>query len=146
MILFGSVPVAPVSNRFGLEVDIAPTMTAMLGLKKPDCWIGKSLLKPNGDRWGFHFDNRQPLPELSVSYWHEGNLWKFTKRSGVKDQALRERLNDLNVDPQENKNLIDDSKPSFVEMFRKYLADAIDPLGSSTKEPLDLEVKKDTKP
>jgi hypothetical protein len=131
IILFGSEPIPRLPNSFGLEIDVAPTLVDLLGLKPPSSWRGKSLLQKQGDRWGLHFSPRaDPDQEVVVTYWHQGTLWKYTRKRNIPLSAADERLNNLTQDPGEKKNLIGSCGPAFVDLFRGYLASQMNPSGS----------------
>jgi arylsulfatase A-like enzyme len=123
MLFFGSSPLAPLPNSFGLEMDVAPTLVDMVGLKKPFSWKGKSLLQKQGDRWGLHFSPiESPDQEVVITYWHQGNLWKYTRRMHASSKyGLDERLSNLTEDPEEKINLIKGINRAFVQLFRDYL-------------------------
>jgi arylsulfatase A-like enzyme len=122
LLFFGSGVIPPIPNKFGLQIDIAPTILDLLGFEIPACWKGKSLLKKQGDRWGLHRSPYGSLDkEVAVTYWNKGTLWKYTRKVKASESDLGEWLNNFTRNPGEEKNLITSGDPAFVEQFRVYL-------------------------
>jgi glucan phosphoethanolaminetransferase (alkaline phosphatase superfamily) len=121
LIFFGSKPLPPlVQTRFGVQVDIAPTLADMAGLGLVPCWQGQSLLRPRTNHWSIHYsviswEGR----EEAVVYSENGNVFKYARSVGGNPREQSENLYDLEKDPLENDNLIGHSDPKFLGQFRR---------------------------
>jgi len=98
-----------VLHRIGGQVDVAPTIADVLGLKPGRTWQGRSLFAPT----------RSPRAYSYTTFEHKFAVrdprWRFVWRS---NQKLAE-LYDLNVDPGQLRNVADRYPQVVAEMQRR---------------------------
>jgi glucan phosphoethanolaminetransferase (alkaline phosphatase superfamily) len=119
MVFFGSSPLPHLEqDRFGVQIDIAPTLTDMAGLGFPPIWQGQSLLRKRTNPWSYH---------CSIQTWQgrEGAVvyddpQKVLKYSRVLEGSEKDPggLYDLEKDPKEMSNLVDQFSPKFLAQIR----------------------------
>ncbi len=97
-------------TRMASQVDLAPTVLDLLGLRAPADYQGRSLLGERDDTALFFTDYSLGLVGL-----REGN-WKFIHEV----RGGRSKLFDLAADPEERYSLADEH-PEQVERYREYL-------------------------
>ena len=120
MVFFGSKPLPPLAqSRFGVQVDIAPTLAEMAGVSFPSCWQGQSLLHLRANPWSYHCSVQEwQGREGAVVYGNgQGPILKFS-RPIEKPGASSGRLYDLEKDPEEKNDLIGLMDPRFLAEMR----------------------------
>ena len=99
------------------QIDIAPTVMGMMGLKPHPAWQGVDVLADDYD------DLKRPIYSvLQLTRFQEALIWGQTKY--IADQNTRQEwLFDLAADPDEKRNLADAANPSpQLQRVRRMLA------------------------
>jgi arylsulfatase A-like enzyme len=113
-------------GRFGELVgllDVAPTLVDAADLDVPENFYGHSLRKLHDDEWPReHVIGNWADPE-GDTYGVRTEGRKYVSRGGDADPAAaEEELYDLDADPSETTNVVDD-RPEECEAFREIIAD-----------------------
>jgi arylsulfatase A-like enzyme len=110
------------------NIDIAPTVFELAGLKKPDYMPGRSflqLLKGDTTNWRnkifYEYYWEYDFPMTPTVYGVRTNKYKFIRYMGIWDQN---ELYDLENDPHEINNLIEN--PAYVSIVREMAKDLFD--------------------
>jgi arylsulfatase A-like enzyme len=112
-------------SELALNIDLAPTMIGLAGLKPPDAMQGQNLLPlirgEQGDWreeffYEHHYRHRRIPPTEAV----RTDRWKYIRY--VETQPLYEELYDLKADPAETRNLANqpEYRPYLLEMRAKW--------------------------
>ena len=122
MIVAGPGTSARADKHLVLNVDLAPTMLDLAGLSVPESMHGRSLvplLKGDKPDWRTSFLYEAPTPSLGS--WPlaaiRSERWKYIQTFDIKDRKKLafEELYDLKADPNEMRNLADDSKHATLK-------------------------------
>jgi len=128
------------------NIDIAPTVLELAGLKKPDYMPGKSfmqLLKGDSTQWRdkifYEYYWEYDFPMTPTVFGVRTDKYKYIRYNGIWDQN---ELYDLENDPNETTNLIE--KPEHAELVKKLAADLFDWLEQTKglQIPLKRTIKK----
>ena len=91
---------------FARQIDIAPTITDRLHLRKPASWMGISLMQDSIAPYSYHETGKSGLETKQAKYMiiqYEAELiYKYIFTAGFKQEELYE----LTSDPAENNNLV----------------------------------------
>ncbi len=119
LIFFGSSPLPEFKEpHFGVQLDIAPTLTDLAGLDFPSSWQGQSLLRMRANPWSYHLSPySHPGQEGAVVYYTPNHLFKFS-RTLENYQDKPGKLFDLENDPNENNDLINNFDQKFIGEIR----------------------------
>lgn len=119
LVFFGSSPLPSLSDpRFGLQIDIAPTLADMAGLDFPPIWQGQSLIRRRVNPWSYHCSIQTWAGrEGAVVYAGPQQLLKYSRALDESDKDPGS-LYDLDKDPQETTNLVDQYSPKFLAQMR----------------------------
>lgn len=133
-------------DRMIQNIDIAPTVLELAGLKKPDYMPGKSfmqLLKGDSSQWRdkifYEYYWEYDFPMTPTVFGVRTDKYKYIRYNGIWDQN---ELYDLENDPNETTNLIE--KPEHAELVKKLAADLFDWLEQTKglQIPLKRTIKK----
>lgn len=133
-------------DRMIQNIDIAPTVLELAGLKKPDYMPGKSfmqLLKGDSTQWRdkifYEYYWEYDFPMTPTVFGVRTDKYKYIRYNGIWDQN---ELYDLENDPNETTNLIE--KPEHAELVKKLAADLFDWLEQTKglQIPLKRTIKK----
>ncbi|MFN7930103.1 MAG: sulfatase [Blastocatellia bacterium] len=83
-----------------VQLDVAPTILARLGLPVPASWQGRSLLQAQASALSFH--EAGFAPQRAVIFRHAGQVWKYLRSTATQAEELYE----LRTDPREEHNLV----------------------------------------
>lgn len=121
MIFFGSKPLpAFPQTRFGVQIDIPPTLVDLAGLEIPASWQGQSLLRPRENPWSSHLSPYSHLgQEGAVVYYSADKILKYS-RTLEGFEGKPGELYDLEKDPQESANLVEHFDPDFLGVIRSH--------------------------
>ena len=128
------------------NIDIAPTILEMAGLKKPDYMPGNSfakLLKGDSTIWRdkifYEYFWEYDFPMTPTVFGVRTDKYKYIRYNGIWDQN---ELYDLENDPNEINNLIE--KPEYQELVKKLAGELFDWLEQSKgmQIPLKRTIKK----
>lgn len=115
------------------NIDIAPTVLELAGLKKPDYMPGKSfvqLLKGDTTQWRnkifYEYYWEYDFPMTPSVYGVRTDKYKYIRYMGIWDQN---ELYDIEKDPNEMHNLIDD--PRYEKIGKALASDLFDWLEST---------------
>ncbi len=119
IVFFGSKPLPAFPEiHYGTQIDIAPTLTDMVGLDFPSCWQGQSLLRKRTNPWTFHLcPYTQSNQEGAVVYDGPNRLLKYSRTLEDYEDKAGE-LYDLDKDIHENTNLVKNFDPNFLGQMR----------------------------
>jgi len=120
MVFFGSKSLPPFpESHFAVQLDVASTLSDLAVRDFPaEAWQGQSLLRKRTNPWSYHFSpytkNGQ---EGAVVYFDLGKLLKFGR---ILDESEEDKgkLFDLDKDPEEKKDIINDFDPGFLNAIR----------------------------
>jgi arylsulfatase A-like enzyme len=103
------------SSAMVLNVDFAPTMLALAGVSVPTVMQGKSLVPlltqkdaPKGWRTEFFYEHHSVADRIPMSEGVRTERWKYIR--WIAEKPVKEELYDLEADPLEEHNLINDPK------------------------------------
>ncbi len=120
-------------NKMVQNIDIAPTVLELAGLQKPNYMPGKSfvqLLKGDTSLWRnkifYEYYWEYDFPMTPSIYGVRSDKYKYIRYMGIWD---RNELYDLENDPNEMHNLIED--PKYANMVQLMAADLFDWLEGS---------------
>ena len=128
------------------NVDVAPTILEMAGLKKPDYMPGYSftkILKGDTTKWRdkifYEYYWEYDFPMTPTVFGVRTDKYKYIRYNGIWDQN---ELYDLEKDPNEMYNLIE--KPEYEEIAKKMAGELYDWLEQTNgmKIPLKRIIKK----
>lgn len=114
-----------VINDLRDHLDIAPTILNLLGVKKPKSYRGYSLLKEKDKEYvigqSVYLNKKKQKFDFSrpVKSYLRTNKWKYIYYSDEKD-----KLYNLEEDPNETNNLVDDKK-EIASKFLKIIKDRL---------------------
>ncbi len=108
-------------TRFATELDIAPTIAELAGLRPPSVWKGQSLLRARVDPWTYHFTPSTRPGDQGAVVFDEGKRLLEYSRPLADDSPSpqNEKLVDLYQDPRGLVNLIPQTNPELLAEFRR---------------------------
>jgi hypothetical protein len=98
---------------------IRPQYFYIKGLNYPSSWQGQSLLHKRTRQWSYHFSFGEPMNWGAVVYHSGKTTLKYSRRFARNIQDESEYLTDIEKDPEEKTNLINQIDPNFLREFRK---------------------------
>ena len=109
ILFFGSAALPEFHHSdFAVQLDIAPTIVDLVGLRIPSSWQGRSLCRDATNSWSYHectflYKKR----EDAVVYRVPPRVLKYSFSVSDPENHEKQRLYDLISDPAEKNNLID---------------------------------------
>jgi N-acetylglucosamine-6-sulfatase len=130
----GLLPAGATVGAVAANLDIAPTMLEAAGLRPPAGLDGRSLLGvANGDTGGwrdevlYEYFWERNFPQTPTMHALRGERYKYIRYHGLWD---RDELFDLEADPHEMKNLIDDpAQAETIEAMNARLFQVLEATG-----------------
>lgn len=120
-------------DDFALNIDIAPTLLDLAGVKSPKSWQGESLIsKKLSKRKDFITEHLWQVKIIAPSEALRTGRWKYFRY--VNDPA-HEELYDLNTDPLEINNLA--TNPSYKSQLEKLRKRMEQKIASYNKDKID---------
>lgn len=120
-------------DDFALNIDIAPTLLDLAGVKSPKSWQGESLIsKKLSKRKDFITEHLWQVKIIEPSEALRTGRWKYFRY--VNDPA-HEELYDLNTDPLEINNLA--TNPSYKSQLEKLRKRMEQKIASYNKDKID---------
>jgi arylsulfatase A-like enzyme len=109
--------------RFALNVDLAPTVLELAGLRPPAAFQGRSLApllagEPAAWRSDFYYEHRTDLPAIPKSEGVRTARWKYLRY--FEQDPVHEELYDLERDPHERVDLSGD--PAAADLLARLRA------------------------
>jgi len=103
---------------FARQIDIAPTISARLGLPLPSVWSGHSLLTYTAEKCSYH-ESVKGRPSRSVICRRGSNIYKYIVQQQGLFAAQREELYEITSDPKEENNLVGKDPPEVITYLRE---------------------------
>lgn len=128
MVFFGSKELPRFKQAdFGVQIDIAPTLLDIVGLKIPSTWHGSSLLRDSVTPWSYHVGTWNRGEQHGAVVYRDSTRilkYSFGTQQGAKD---RDEIYDIVRDPQENENLLSGGQvdESLQEEMRRRAKDFV---------------------
>jgi glucan phosphoethanolaminetransferase (alkaline phosphatase superfamily) len=108
------------NQRYGTQIDVAPTVIDRLGLPVPSSWRGKSLLRAPEERITLHQTRRGANLCRAVVWSGNRFLVKYIRCGGATTQQTEE-LYDLTTDPHEHNNILQTAPHHVLAQLRQEL-------------------------
>jgi arylsulfatase A-like enzyme len=115
MLIYDESKVKYADINSATQMDIAPTVIDRLGLKVPASWEGTSLLRPDARQYTYHLSANRGTPCYAIVFRTQNEMYKYIRFA---DDG-REELYELTSDPQEEKNILEQTTPELVQSLRE---------------------------